>query len=75
MEHERSRLTTEVDRLTVKLDNAKERRLELQARITELTDRAEKAEHSTVTASQQLATQTGSLSAVSRNKVGISPPR
>ncbi len=73
VESERARLSAELEKLAAKLDAAKEKNMEQQARIAELVEKVDRADYSHQVASQQLANQSALSEQVSRNKVwGIS---
>ncbi|KAL8595237.1 hypothetical protein ACOMHN_043389 [Nucella lapillus] len=68
LEQERSQLKGEVERAGERQRLAQEKQLEAQARLTDLTDRLDRAERTSQLSTQHLANTSASFSAVARSK-------
>ncbi|XP_064604354.1 trichohyalin-like isoform X2 [Liolophura sinensis] len=71
LEQERNQLRMEAEKSAQKYEIAHDKTIELQARITELVDRLERAEHSSIVSSQQLAHSSANMQAFTRSRDGL----
>ena len=69
LETECSRLQAELERVQNKLDVSKEKHLESQVKVNELTEKLTRAEQGSQLSVQQLAEQAGNLHAYTRSQV------
>ena len=59
----------ELDKLATRHQTAHDKAVEAQARVSELVDRLEKAEHSSMHSSQQLVATSATMQQVNKSKV------
>ena len=71
MEGEKSSVRSDIEKLQDKLDATKEKQLQAEAKVTELTEKLTVAEQSTAATTQQLASQSANVEAYSKSKVSI----
>ncbi|CAL1526232.1 unnamed protein product [Lymnaea stagnalis] len=70
-EQERIQLKSEVERLQHKYQSTHDKSVESQARISELVDRLEKAEHTSLYSNQQLANTSANMQGLTKTKTQL----
>ncbi|XP_035827373.1 ankyrin repeat domain-containing protein 26 isoform X1 [Aplysia californica] len=68
LEQERAQLRVEMEKLQQRYQSTHDKSVEAQARVSELVDRLEKAEHSSLFSTQQLANTSANMQAVTKSK-------